>query len=109
VTESTGGIVRIEPLGAEIEVRPGESLMPAAQRQGYVWPNVCGGQGNCTVCHVLLEQGAENASQQALWERERLHAAAKSDPRTRLACQLKVSGRVIVSKRGVRLPPAAVR
>jgi hypothetical protein len=32
-------VVRVEPL--DIDVRPGESIMAAAQRSGYYWPTHC--------------------------------------------------------------------
>jgi|HubBroStandDraft_6_1064221.scaffolds.fasta_scaffold92359_2 2Fe-2S ferredoxin len=34
-------VVRVEPLGVDIDVRPGESIMAAAQRSGYYWPTHC--------------------------------------------------------------------
>ncbi len=45
-------VVRVEPLGVSIEVARGETLMAAAERQGYRWPTVCHGQALCTVCFI---------------------------------------------------------
>jgi hypothetical protein len=43
-------VVRVEPLGVDIDVRPGESIMAAAQRGGYYWP---------TQCHCQAHDGAQ--------------------------------------------------
>lgn len=98
--------VEVVPQGHTIPVPDGEALMASAQKQGYRWPNVCGGQANCGVCFVLVEEGAEHGSEVGPNEEFRLKITGKgNDPRARLACQLRVSGPMRVFKRGVR--PAA--
>lgn len=96
--------VHLMPLDIDIEVLEGETLMAAARRIALRWPSVCNGQGNCTACYVKIEEGGGNAGAAHPQERERLHFAGRRDPSFRLACQLKVSGPMRVSKNGVKLP-----
>jgi 2Fe-2S ferredoxin len=96
--------VRLVPLDIDIEVLEGETLMAAARRIALRWPSVCNGQGNCTACYVRIEEGMDNACAAHQQERERLHFAGRRDLSFRLACQLKVSGPMRVSKNGVKLP-----
>lgn len=99
-----GCTVRVLPSEIEIEVLPGESLMAAAQRQGYRWPTVCGGQGTCRTCFVRVESGQEGCATVDDLEEEGIEALRRPvDGRTRLACQLRINqGPVTVTKRGVR-------
>jgi 2Fe-2S ferredoxin len=102
-------VVRVEPLGAEIELLPGEALADAAWRLGFVWPTTCWGQADCMLCRVRIVGGEEFVDPAAEEESEalrvRLPVAARA-PGVRLACRLKVHGDgVIVEKSGVRPPP----
>jgi 2Fe-2S ferredoxin len=102
-TGGTEHAVRIEPSGFEVLVRDGEPLMRAAQRAGYRWPNVCGGEAMCGVCHVRVLEGSANAEAMGAPEQFRLKFVGRSgDQSARLACQLRVSGSMAVFKRGVR-------
>ena len=102
--EQPSARVHLMPLDIDIEVLEGETLMAAARRIALRWPSVCNGQGNCTACYVKVEEGMDNADTAHPQERERLHFAGRRDPSYRLACQLKVSGPMRVSKSGVKLP-----
>jgi ferredoxin, 2Fe-2S len=97
-------IVRVEPLGADIEVRSGESIMAAAQRCGYRWPTVCGGQGTCRTCFLEIVDGGEHLSPVEPYEQEGLDTLGPLAARgtTRLACQVRATGPATVRKRGVR-------
>ena len=95
--------VRVEPGGIVIEVRPGEQVMHAARRQGYRWPNVCGGEAMCGVCMVKVQEGAEHPPPREDKETFRLKFVGRGrDDTARLACQLTVSGPVTVFRRGVK-------
>lgn len=98
--------VRVEPLGVEIEVAEGESVMGAAQRQGYRWPTICGGQAECTACWVVVEEGEEHCPAPDAHEREKIAvipARTLYEPKpARLACQLRPTGDLVVFKRGVK-------
>ena len=96
-------IVRVEPLGAEIEVHRGEPLAFAAWRLGYQWPTVCWGQGECLLCRVRILAGDELIEPAGEEETASLNAQLRiSTDRVRLGCRLLVNGDgVVVEKRGV--------
>lgn len=107
-------IVRVEPAGVEIEVRPGETLFDAAWREGYAWPTICLGQALCTHCHVRLRD-ASSAVLSPVGKDERLaiqrisRRLYKGDMAgVRLACQMEISaGDLVVEQttfRGERRP-----
>ncbi|MCI0849474.1 MAG: (2Fe-2S)-binding protein [Chloroflexi bacterium] len=99
--------VRIQPLGVEIEVPEGETIMGAAQAQGYYWPTTCGGEGRCTTCACVVVRGMDQLSPRGRSEervlREERGAAILEQP-VRLACQTQVYGDAEVEKPGVRKP-----
>jgi ferredoxin len=99
--------VRVNPIGIDIEVEPGESLMEAAERQGYDWPTICGGVGMCTMCWVRIGAGEENAEPMEQLERDALETYrwndGKLEPGVRLGCQLRMTGDATVYKRGVNI------
>ena len=97
--------VRVLPVDEVVEVAAGEALMAAARRQGWFWPTVCGGDCDCGTCWVVVEEGAEHASAMEANERATLGKGMKAnEPRARLACQLKVSGPMVVTRRSVKAP-----
>jgi phenol hydroxylase P5 protein len=49
-------LLTIEPLGATIEVAPGQTLLDAALRQGIYIPHACG-HGLCGTCKVQVSDG----------------------------------------------------
>lgn len=100
--------MRVEPAGIEIEVRPGETLIEAAWRAGYHWPTLCYGMGRCTACQCEVLDGLHLLSERTEAERTLLSDAKcrvrRINPRkARLACQMTVTGDVIVRKPGVKL------
>jgi 2Fe-2S ferredoxin len=98
--------VNVLPLGVEIIVRSGESLMAAAQRQGYFWPTRCRGQALCTACLFEVVSGDENFSLREPLEQSALDSLSAFQTRRagqlRLACQARPLTSVTVFKRGVR-------
>ena len=101
---SGGQTVRVEPLGVELAVLPGETLIDAAWRAGYQWPTVCYGQARCMACQVVIRDGVENVippGEEELGAMRTLLGNRGLQNR-RLACRLEVTGRVVVEKRGVR-------
>lgn len=102
--EERHGHVRVQPSGIELELEPGETLMDAARRSGYRWPTVCGGQGTCRTCYVLVQDGAEHCSSVSAFEAEGIDAIRRPvSGEVRLACQLGVrGGSTTVEKRGVK-------
>ena len=97
--------VRVLPADDVVDVAAGESLMAAARRQGWFWPTVCGGDCECGTCWVVVDEGAEHGSAMETAEQARLAKGMKAnEPRARLACQIKVSGPMVVTRRSVKAP-----
>ncbi|MGB2694097.1 MAG: 2Fe-2S iron-sulfur cluster-binding protein [Dehalococcoidia bacterium] len=100
--------LRIRPLGIEIDVSDGETIMSAAQARGYYWPTTCGGEGRCTTCACIIVSGAEHLSPRGRSEERVLveeRGPSVLQRPVRLACQTQVhGGEVEVEKPGVRLP-----
>lgn len=102
--DDRASVVRVEPAGLEVAVRPGETLFHAAQRLGIAWPTVCYGQARCTRCQVEVIEGNGRLGpvtepEGPLLERIRLLHPQLRHPR--LACQLRVEGDVVVRQPGV--------
>jgi ferredoxin, 2Fe-2S len=106
MSDESGFVVRVEPSDASIEVRKGETLMAAAERQGYRWPTVCHGQALCTACSIVLDddlEAFEPAGPLELTGLELLRGRSFYEGKVvRLACQAVVVASTVVTKRGVR-------
>jgi 2Fe-2S ferredoxin len=96
--------VRVEPLGVELVVLPGETLIEAAWRAGYQWPTVCYGQARCMACQVVVLDGLENVIPPGEEELAAMRTllGGRGLRNRRLACRLEVTGPVVVEKPGVR-------
>lgn len=101
--------IRILPLDVEIEAARNETVMGAAQAQGYYWPTTCNGEGRCTTCACDVIEGAALLSEMGRTERKALvyerGERVLATP-ARLACQSRIvaDGTVTVRKPGVRPP-----
>ena len=103
------GRIRIEPSGIEIDAAEGETVMAAATRHGLRWPTICGGQGTCRTCYLVVIGGEEHFApagpgEEAAVAELRRSLGRRAEP-IRLACQAGVAGDVVVSKYGVRPLP----
>ena len=98
--------VRVLPLDIELTVRPGESMMAAAQRQGYFWPTRCRGQAICTACLFEVVSGGEGFEPVRSLEADVLEDLsefqAKRAGELRLGCQARPRAAATVFKRGVK-------
>jgi 2Fe-2S ferredoxin len=99
-------IIRVLPDGIEFEAEDGQTMMGAAHNAGLYWPTTCGGQGICTSCACSVEAGGENLDAMGRGElktmAEEMGEVSVRARRLRLACQARVHGDVVVTKRGVR-------
>ena len=101
-------IVTVKPSGITFPAAQGQTVMAAALAAGLRWPTVCGGNGDCLVCHVTVLAGVEHLVEPSAAEAQAVHNL-KGDrggrgEHVRLACQAGVLGDVVVEKRGVRKP-----
>lgn len=100
-------IVYVEPSDVTIEVGRGETLMAAAERQGYRWPTLCHGQAVCTACAITLQENSEAFEPPKDLELKALEVfigrSFYEGKTVRLACQARPVADTEVHKRGVRL------
>jgi ferredoxin, 2Fe-2S len=99
---SHGGTALILPAGIELTTCAGETVFAAADRLGYRWPTLCGGNGTCRVCAVEVRTGAEFLSSMSTAETEAVRHLSRNGSLMRLACQLRIHGPVTLRKFGVR-------
>lgn len=98
--------VTVEPSGIQFTAVTGQTIMAASQDAGYRWPTICGGQGDCQVCHVEVLAHPHHLTAALQAESEAVQVLQGEHggrgPHVRLACQAGVLGDVVVLKRGVR-------
>lgn len=99
-----GVTVRIEPAGIDLEVRPGEPLMRAAERQGWQWPTLCHGEAACTVCWIeVIDDAFEPPNDLEARGLRLFEGRSFYDGKpVRLACQARPVADTAVVKRGVK-------
>lgn len=96
-------VVTVLPLGLELEVSEGQSVMAAAHAAGYTWPTECEAAASCGLCVSIVREGGSNCGAMPDDERETLERTmGMVDDSRRLACRLTVTGPVTITKRGVR-------
>ena len=99
-------LVRVEPSGITFDSEPGETIMGAAVRNGFWWPTICGGNAECAVCAVVVVDGGQHLGAIDADEARMLpivpEAMLHPDSTVRLACQARIDGDVVLTKRGVR-------
>jgi 2Fe-2S ferredoxin len=96
----------VEPGSIEFAAADGQTVMDAAHDAGLYWPTTCGGLGICTSCACTVDDGAENLDPMSRSElrtlSEEMGEATVRIRAFRLACQARVLGDVVLTKRGVR-------
>jgi 2Fe-2S ferredoxin len=103
--------MRVEPLGVDIDIRKGESLLEAAWRNGYDWPTLCYAKGTCTACRCEVIEGAHllsprTAPEIALLDDLKGRVRRLNPRRVRLACQVTAVGNILIRKAGVQQRPS---
>jgi len=88
------------PINKTVEVRAGQDVLHAALEHGIMLDHACGGFCACTTCHIYVEAGMEHTSEQEDAEADRVDCAEVPTLKSRLACQTKVYGDIVV-----RMPP----
>jgi 2Fe-2S ferredoxin len=89
-------IIYVEHDGArhEVDAPPGMSLMEAAVKNGVTAiEGECGGALACATCHVYVPEEWQSLTGQASEDEiEMLEFGVDPDARSRLACQIKITG-----------------
>jgi len=88
--------VRFSKEGLEIEVEDGTTILEAAKRAGAPQGDRCGGVCACSTCHVYVKEGFASTSEIEDDEFDILDKAFDVRSISRLGCQAKVHGDLVV-------------
>src|SRR6185369_8298566 len=89
--------IHVGPDDKQIVMRGSETILAASLREGIPHAYACGGRARCSICRISVEEGLEFCSPRSKGEQivaERLNFS----PKTRLACQTKITGHVNVRR-----------
>lgn len=84
------------PANITVEVEEGTSVLDAALNHAVDLEHNCGGNCACSTCHVIVQEGMESLSERSEEEEDQLDDAEGLTTRSRLACQAKISGPVVI-------------
>ncbi len=84
------------PANLTVEVEEGTSILDAALNHAIDLEHNCGGNCACSTCHVIVQQGMEHLSELTEEEEDQLDDADGLTKQSRLGCQAKISGPVVV-------------
>ncbi|GGA22995.1 2Fe-2S iron-sulfur cluster-binding protein [Paenibacillus physcomitrellae] len=87
--------ITFEPAGKTVKVRPGTTVLLAAQQNRVHIPTRCSGLASCLMCKIQVEAEHEAALSPAT-QAERRKLGPLLQQGTRLACQAKISGQAVV-------------
>lgn len=81
----------------EIEVAENTSILEAALDHDIDLDNDCGANGVCGTCQIHVEDGHDNLNDMSDDERELLEMTEYIPNKSRLACQARVFGDIVVT------------
>src|SRR3954470_3418490 len=84
------------PMNTICDAKKGESILDVAINYDVPVQHACGGFCACTTCHILVKSGEKNLSEMEDEELDRLERVAGMHPGSRLGCQARVQGDVVV-------------
>ena len=84
------------PHNITVEAREGDSILNVTLDNAIGLPHNCGGVCACSTCHVVIRQGLQNLSNMEEVESDQLDEAEGLTLSSRLACQAKILGDVVV-------------
>jgi len=73
-----------------VEVKPGESILDAAEECGARVGHACGGNLACSTCHCYVSQGIDSLPEIADKENDIMDKAFDVRPESRLGCQARI-------------------
>ena len=88
--------VTFQPLDISVETEEGKSILETALEHEIHLEHACGGFAACTTCHVIIKDGESNLSELEELEEDMLDNVEGGTLRSRLGCQAKVRGDVVV-------------
>jgi 2Fe-2S ferredoxin len=84
------------PANVTVEVEDGTSILDAALNHSIDLEHNCGGNCACSTCHVIVQEGMQHLSELSEEEEDQLDDADGLTKQSRLGCQAKISGPVVV-------------
>ncbi len=84
------------PMNLTFDVKRDQSILDIAIDHDVPLQHACGGFCACTTCHVMVKSGMDSLSPMDDEEQERLERMGILDDVSRLGCQSKVLGDVVV-------------
>ena len=84
------------PKGAEVEGKPGVSILDTLLEKGIAVEHACEKQAACTTCHCILRQGFASLEPAEEKEEDMLDKAWGLEATSRLSCQAKVEDEDLV-------------
>ncbi len=84
------------PMDIICQAKNGESILDVAINHDVPLQHACGGFCACTTCHILVKSGEKSLSEVEEDELDRLELVAGMKVGSRLGCQAKVYGDLIV-------------
>ncbi len=88
--------VTFMPMNTTFEAKKDQSILDIALDHHVPLQHACGGFCACTTCHIIVKSGASALSPMEDEEQERLERMGILDDYSRLSCQSKVHGDVVV-------------
>ena len=76
------------PEGAELQMRPEETVLEAALRSNLEIEHACEMSCACTTCHLLIREGFDSLAEASEEEEDMLDKAWGLEPVSRLGCQV---------------------
>ena len=84
------------PMNETYEAKVGESVLDVAIEHDVPLQHACGGFCACTTCHVHVKSGLDQLSPSDEEEEERLDRATGLTLQSRLGCQARIHGDIVV-------------
>jgi 2Fe-2S ferredoxin len=95
-TPATTYTVTFVNLGKTVPAREGQSILDVALEHEIPLEHNCGGNCACSTCHVIVREGMKNLSPMQEEEEDQLDEAEGLTLNSRLGCQSKIHGNVVV-------------
>lgn len=95
-TPATTYTVTFVNLGKTVPAREGQSILDVALEHEIPLEHNCGGNCACSTCHVIVREGIKNLTSMQEEEGDQLDEAEGLTLNSRLGCQAKIHGNVVV-------------
>jgi ferredoxin, 2Fe-2S len=79
-----------------LEAKEGQTILDVALDNHIDLEHNCGGNCACTTCHVIIREGVSNLTEMDEDEEDRLDTADGLTLTSRLGCQARIKGDVVV-------------